>query len=692
MCENCEEIKTKVCRNCGEEKPIGEFTSKGSGFYDYQCKVCKFLSKRHIIYEGSTWSPEIDRIIIDHLLNKKSKTINEICMIINRDLKDVCWRINNTLSIKNTVKLVVELLCPQCKHTFQVKPCVLLDEHDEHFCSRDCHTEWMKLYPTKKRANIEKTCVYCGKEFIVGKSRKTQKYCSTTCKAKDMENKVTKSCVICGSTFEVKFSTQDKSATCSKNCSKIYQETLREKRAKSRRVQKECVVCGNEYTIVKSRDEREGFTSKFCSNDCKNQWQKENKRGENHPSWSRELIKCEWCDNEFYEKQYKLNNDKHHFCSVECRKNWFIKIYSQTDEFKKQRAIIAVESLEKGNVPTIDTLPQRYLNNILYDLNVINKNEKAFEYYSVDNYLIEHNLIIECMGTYWHCDNRFYDTIQYEMQLKRIRTDKAKKHYIKNQYNIEILYLWEEDILYNTDLVIELIKTYINNKGELLNYHSFNYTLRGIQLELNQDLIMPYMDWNAEEIAKITDMSVKEKMCKKQLDKWTQFKCENCGKDCEELTSHYKKKNHHFCSIECCNNFNITKVTVQCNSCGNNIEVINSKFKKQRYFFCNKDCQHDFQKKIGFKRDGITVTIFECEQCGAKTSQNTSDYSKSKHHFCSKACSAKYKASKIKGRTMKEFACENCGKLSTKKLGDYNKSKNHFCCYECAIEFRRNLK
>jgi hypothetical protein len=45
-------------------------------------------------------------------------------------------------------------------------------------------------------------------------------------------------------------------------------------------------------------------------------------------------------------------------------------------------------------------------------------NEKQFQYFAVDNYLEEYNLIIEVMGTYWHCDNRFYPTVNYEMQKK----------------------------------------------------------------------------------------------------------------------------------------------------------------------------------------------------------------------------------------------------------------------------------
>ena len=48
------------------------------------------------------------------------------------------------------------------------------------------------------------------------------------------------------------------------------------------------------------------------------------------------------------------------------------------------------------------------------------ENEYNCKYYSIDNYLLEYNLMIECMGTYWHTDNRFYDKINYKSQVEGI--------------------------------------------------------------------------------------------------------------------------------------------------------------------------------------------------------------------------------------------------------------------------------
>ncbi|HBA03773.1 MAG TPA: hypothetical protein DCW51_07405, partial [Clostridium sp.] len=88
------------------------------------------------------------------------------------------------------------------------------------------------------------------------------------------------------------------------------------------------------------------------------------------------------------------------------------------------------------------------------------------------------------MGTYWHTDPRKYKTINYDMQVDRIRRDKAKHSYFVNNKGIEILYLWEEDILNNTQLCGTLIREYIKNKGKLENYQSFNYTTSQNKIKL----------------------------------------------------------------------------------------------------------------------------------------------------------------------------------------------------------------
>ena len=62
----------------------------------------------------------------------------------------------------------------------------------------------------------------------------------------------------------------------------------------------------------------------------------------------------------------------------------------------------------------------------------------------------------------------------------------------------------------------ELILEYINNNGELLNYHSFNYCIYKDTLLLDTNLIIPYMDWDYNKLDSIIDLDVKKEIRKKR--------------------------------------------------------------------------------------------------------------------------------------------------------------------------------
>ena len=81
-----------------------------------------------------------------------------------------------------------------------------------------------------------------------------------------------------------------------------------------------------------------------------------------------------------------------------------------------------------------------------------------------------------------------------DIQKKRIPKDKAKHSYILSHHNIEILYIWENDIYKNMALCRELILRYVNNNGILDNYNSFNYSIINGELVQNKDLIVPFYE------------------------------------------------------------------------------------------------------------------------------------------------------------------------------------------------------
>ena len=133
-------------------------------------------------------------------------------------------------------------------------------------------------------------------------------------------------------------------------------------------------------------------------------------------------------------------------------------------------------------------------NSLLDKLHIEYEREKQFLYYSVDNYLIKYNLIIEIQGDYWHCNPIKYKNKISEMQSGVIRKDKAKHTYIKKEYGIDILYLWENDLYNNPDLCQELIRLYVDKKGILDSYNSFNYQLINDKINFSINKITPYQE------------------------------------------------------------------------------------------------------------------------------------------------------------------------------------------------------
>lgn len=267
---------------------------------------------------------------------------------------------------------------------------------------------------------------------------------------------------------------------CSNKCQKEFQHKLTHEDRK-------CEICGNMFHTSKKS------TQRFCSTECQKKWQA-TRIGNLSPKRKRIKTYCDCCGADLEIKPSKAYINKYNFCNVECRQKWYSEIFSQSPEWK-EKSRKRVTNLMTENVISTNTKPQQIINDLLNKMNISYINEKGYVYYSVDNYLNEKNLIIEVMGDFWHCNPLKYTPENMkEIQKKRIPKDKAKHTYILNNYNIEILYLWEYDIYNNIDVCKKLIEKYIENNGVLENYHSFNYSIDCNNLTLNEEIIIPFQD------------------------------------------------------------------------------------------------------------------------------------------------------------------------------------------------------
>lgn len=282
------------------------------------------------------------------------------------------------------------------------------------------------------------------------------------------------------------------------------------------RVNVTCSCCGK--IVEKKISEYCCSDTYYCSHECyykdkSNHMQK----GKDSPYYKRIITKCDNCGKEIaiipYDfKRKNRYGDNHNFCCQECywefRSKYYrgdkspVKDIKLSEEALERRRKQAVINSRSNTSDRLNTKIQKIINGILDKNNISYIREYEVGFYAIDNYLPEHNLMIEVMGDYWHASPLRYNEHGYKLnqtQRTGIIKDKSKHTYIKKYLGISILYLWEKDILENPDKCEELIMKYINNQGILTNYHSFNWEYIGSNLVQTSQITIPYQEMNTSK-------------------------------------------------------------------------------------------------------------------------------------------------------------------------------------------------
>lgn len=352
-----------------------------------------------------------------------------------------------------------------------------LINHRNIYCSRECASK-------ARSKRIKTTCNVCGKEFKIKNSDfkgHGKHSCSVECANIKRSNAIEIKCDQCGKIIKrtIYRLNKNKNNFCSMKCEATFrhQESIEKRK---------CEICGNEFEVSKKSKQR------FCSTNCQKEWQKTN-IGTKNKKFKQVLKKCKICGKLFYVKYNKKDNENL-FCSVDCRRKWYSTVFSQSEEWKdecrKRNA-----TLNEG-VIDVNSEPQLILNKILDDLHIEYMREYSIKYYLIDSYLPKYNLMIEVQGDYWH-SHPLKTKERNKYQEKGYAKDVRKHSYCLNNYNIEILYLWEDDLRKRPELCKSLIKEYVQNNGNLLNYHSFNYKYENNKLSLATNPINFYQNQNA---------------------------------------------------------------------------------------------------------------------------------------------------------------------------------------------------
>lgn len=268
-----------------------------------------------------------------------------------------------------------------------------------------------------------------------------------------------------------------------------------------------CTNCNREFITSKYRLKENNNGNVFCSRKCYNEFRSKYYVGDKASVYKKIKTNCSCCNKEILVPPNKFDvknkdGENHIFCSRECyykfRSEYYVgdKLYNTGNKMSKDfcdKVRKATLKQYANGVLNRQTIPQKIVNNLLDELNIKYTNEKTIGYYSVDNYLDDYNLIIEVMGDYFHTNPNKYNVKDInDMQHKDIIRDKRKHTYIKKHNNIEILYLWENEIKTDAMLCKKLIKKYVQNNGRLDDYNSFNFFIYDNKLKLKNNIINPY--------------------------------------------------------------------------------------------------------------------------------------------------------------------------------------------------------
>lgn len=384
---------------------------------------------------------------------KKFKKICRICgeEFLSLNVRKVfCSNACRVKSSKVNNKKEYSHTCKNCEKIF------VSTERKTKFCSAKC----AGIYKNKKGTGKTKKCKNCEKSFEQKHNRHF--FCSKYCKSKfniSESEKVNVSCSNCGNNIERnKYGLKDNSIYfCSKKCESEY-------RVKSARDVRKCEMCEKDFICKKSDKLR------FCSVTCQSEWQRVFRSGENHPSYKHEITsnmrikKCEFCGAEMIGTPKRFETQK--YCSYSCK--------------------------TKDNPKTM-TFPHRETIRILEELEIPYETEYRLDRYSIDCVILDSNLLIEVMGTFWHCDRRVYLNPVDDIQIKSIIRDKKKNRIIKSK-GYSVLYVWEKDISEDYETCKKLISEYFERNGKLKNYHSGNYLISKNKLKLRSKIFKPFFE------------------------------------------------------------------------------------------------------------------------------------------------------------------------------------------------------
>lgn len=174
------------CNKCGEEKPISEFMvqKRPNGTPSYLvCKVCEYFRRKEVIIKDD-WTIDEYRIILDNILNKRTKYIDDIVPLLNNKTFDELVNLLKTnLKIGGRSEINIRGFCANCGLEISLK-LFQYKNTNLNFCTCTCNGQYYGKIKSENAPIYSRICPQCNKVFYVNTNRVNSgkdKYCSCEC-------------------------------------------------------------------------------------------------------------------------------------------------------------------------------------------------------------------------------------------------------------------------------------------------------------------------------------------------------------------------------------------------------------------------------------------------------------------------------------------------------------------------------
>jgi G:T-mismatch repair DNA endonuclease (very short patch repair protein) len=104
--------------------------------------------------------------------------------------------------------------------------------------------------------------------------------------------------------------------------------------------------------------------------------------------------------------------------------------------------------------------------NILTELGIKFKQHFMFKKREFDFLLLDHNILVETHGCFFHCCKQHNPEVKYPFQKKNLKNDQYKVKIVKFNKNYNLLVVWEHEIK-NKKLLTERIDSFIEKYSVL---------------------------------------------------------------------------------------------------------------------------------------------------------------------------------------------------------------------------------